>query len=271
MTPTARSIFHSPSPGAEAERRFFAAIRTPDGVLKTTDRQRMGDLNAELATWCRDRGLSSVDILDVAASSGVSSADLRADLQSHAVQADITATDILMDGALMRVGPGCYALVDDKGRVLQHDLFGLAIRPYYSGNPPHDLVSFAANQIHRVLAALRAPVMVRQIKLVSQAGEGIRFLQDDLFADSPELNGRFDVVRAANVLNLVYFDRDRICAAVRNLTRRLKGPGALLVVNRTDEAGVNNGSLFELGAAGSYRVAARIGAGSEVEDVVLSL
>jgi hypothetical protein len=271
VTPTARSIFlSSAAPCTENESRFFAAIRTSDGVFKTTDRQRMGDLNSSLASWCKTRGMISIDLLDVAASSGVSTSDLHQDLLERGIQARVTAADILIDGRLLRLFPGCYALVDIRNKVLQHDLFGIAIRPYYSNKLTHYLVSLCANLIHRVLSSATAPFLVKCVKLVSRSAENIRFVQDDLFENNDQLNGCFNIVRAANILNEGYFERDRIQIAVRNLTRRLKGAGSLLIVNRTLEDGTNHGSVFELTEEGAYHVVCRVGTGSEVEDCVLS-
>ncbi len=51
----------------------------------------------------------------------------------------------------------------------------------------------------------------------------------------------------------------------------LAGPGALLLVCRTDPNGVNDASLFSLGADGGFSVELRLGAGSEIEDLVLSI
>lgn len=272
MIPTARNIFLSATtPREEDEKRFFSAIRTRTGVFKTTSAARMRDLNMLLASHCEERSISSFTLLDVAASSGVSTVDLFNDLAERGITARVTATDILIDGKIVRVAPGYHALLDKSGRVLQHDIIGIAVRPYYSRNPAHNLATALANALHRALSLAGAPTLVEEVKLVSQAGTGVSFLEDDLFEDNPQLNGQFDVIRAANVLNRSYFDSDLIERAIVNLTRKLKGEGSVLVVNRTLENGSNHGSLFELTKTGQYIVLGRLGHGSEVEDIVVSV
>jgi hypothetical protein len=231
----------------------------------------MSDLNFSLVSWCERKELISVDVLDVAASSGISTSDLRHDLLERGIQARVAATDILMFGKILRFAPGCYALVDQENNVLQHDFFGVAIRPYYSHKPSADFVTLCANLAHRLLAYVTGPVLVENVKFVSPSAQNIQFVHDNLFKNNADLNSCFDVVRAANILNHGYFEKDRIRAAVRNLTRRLKGGGSLFIVNRTLEDGTNHGSFFELSDEGTYQVVSRIVTGSEIEEIVLSL
>ena len=49
----------------------------------------------------------------------------------------------------------------------------------------------------------------------------------------------FDVIRAANILNLVYFPVDQIGRMLATLKQRLK-EGGLLIIVRTHPSGENN-------------------------------
>jgi chemotaxis methyl-accepting protein methylase len=80
----------------------------------------------------------------------------------------------------------------------------------------------------------------------------------------------FDVVRAANILNLVYFDAPTLTAMVSNLRERLRD-GGLLVVCRTNHENVNHGTVFGLDPARNLRVLARINDGSEIEPIICAM
>jgi chemotaxis methyl-accepting protein methylase len=94
-------------------------------------------------------------------------------------------------------------------------------------------------------------------------------VEDDIL-----LNGsyrkRFHVLRAANILNIAYFDVPTLERMVSNLRARLL-PGGLFIVCRTDEAGVNNASVFTLGDDGRFVATARLNEGSEIAELVLRL
>jgi hypothetical protein len=81
------------------------------------------------------------------------------------------------------------------------------------------------------------------------------------------LANRFDIVRAANLLNRNYFDADRLRLMVGNLKSYARRPGGLIVINRTHEDGTNHGTIFR---AGDEDVATvhRLGGGSEIESLV---
>jgi hypothetical protein len=48
------------------------------------------------------------------------------------------------------------------------------------------------------------------------------------------------------------------------------GAGSFLIVNRTYPDGNNHGTIFQLSEANKFEVVARMGDGSEIEDIVLS-
>src|SRR6185437_1446750 len=97
----------------------------------------------------------------------------------------------------------------------------------------------------------------------------LRAVEDDILLNTG-LARRFHVLRAANILNLAYFDRPTLERMLVNLRGRLL-PGGLLIVCRTHEAGVNNASVFTLGGDGRLTLTARLNQGSEITDLVLQL
>ena len=81
---------------------------------------------------------------------------------------------------------------------------------------------------------------------------------------TPNFVGRFDFIRAANILNACYFPADRLVVAIDNIRSYCSGPGALVLVLRS-RGSKHDGTLFELGPDGKFNVKVRVGKGSEVE------
>jgi chemotaxis methyl-accepting protein methylase len=109
----------------------------------------------------------------------------------------------------------------------------------------------------------------RPLDLVSSALSSlpdVKIIEDDILADTS--TDIVDVLRAANILHKAYFDEDTLSRMVRNLRRRLRS-GGIMIVCRTDYGGRNNASLFRLNANGKFEVLARLNAGSDIEDLVL--
>jgi chemotaxis methyl-accepting protein methylase len=97
----------------------------------------------------------------------------------------------------------------------------------------------------------------------------IEVVEDDILVNRA-YRECFDVVRAANILNRGYFDEGTLIAMLLNLRNRLR-KGGLLVVCRTNDRNVNNGSILVLGEDGRLGRLARLNEGSEVEDLALNL
>jgi chemotaxis methyl-accepting protein methylase len=93
---------------------------------------------------------------------------------------------------------------------------------------------------------------------------GLSIAEEDIL--QPLALGAFDLVRAANVLNRVYFTPDVLRDMAASLWNRLLPDGMLLVVR--SRSGFNNGTLFAR-SEGKSEIVARLGEGSEIEDIVL--
>ncbi|HVY43999.1 MAG TPA: ATP-binding protein [Hyphomicrobiaceae bacterium] len=273
MTPTASRFFDAPASAISAadEARFFSAIRLANGTFKTTAAGRMRDLDALLARCAHDLRLLAPAVLDVAVSSGVTTAELGRALADAGLRPAITATDLAIEARLVEVARGVRVLQDSAGRDLQYDIAGVPIRPwarrldYVTG---YRLLSMLARRLCRNNKDSPA----RSVQLISRRIDdrsGISFVEDDLIRPNPQFERRFDIVRAANVLNRDYFDHTALSAMISNLIAYLRGPGALLVLNRTHLDGSNHGSICRLEPSGTMLVVARIGRGSEVEETAL--
>jgi hypothetical protein len=99
---------------------------------------------------------------------------------------------------------------------------------------------------------------------------GISIVENDIFERTSAFVGRFDFIRAANILNRGYFTQAQIVRAVANIRAYCRGPGALFLVLRSNGSS-HAGTLFELAPDGRFLVQTRIGTGSEIEQIVLNL
>jgi hypothetical protein len=231
----------------------------------------MLDLDAVTARLSHERSWRRPAILDVGVSSGITTLDLRKAMISNGIIPSVIATDIGIRAAIVTLAPGIKVLVDASEAPLQYDLFGLAVRPW---NRRLDYISgyWLLTKITRNLVSNRIRVSVREhVTLISRwvtSGDTIDFIEDDLAVRNPAFEDRFDIVRAANILNRGYFDTAKLKIMIDNLKSYARGPGALIIVNRTHQDGTNHGSIFEVLPDKSLHILRRVGIGSEVENLV---
>lgn len=288
--PTVREALLAREGDGDAHRReamednFFRRLRLPGGVTKRTRRGRLADLDALVAEHlpCGRR----LELMDVAVSSGVTTLDWAASLRRAGFDFRLVAGDATPAAWLLSLGRRVEVLVDGAGRPLQYDLFGRAMRSAAPGPLAmlpwlgRLLTRFALpwdGDLRRSLAARREvrgrrPLRSQRVALVVPellADPAIELVEDDLLAwGADPLAGRFDVVRAANLLNRGYFDEDALRRMLARLVARLK-PGSLLAVCRTEEDGSNHATVFRRGEEGLEPIA-RLGCGSEVEELAAS-
>lgn len=274
--PTARDLFLSsalsdPGTRVESERAFFRTITIRNGTHKTTCARRLDSVNA-VVNELLPRG-RVLEIMDAAISSGVTTLEWMDAMEQAGIRFRMTAGDVCVNGFLLSFGRWMRVLVDEAGYPLQFDLFGRGI-PYPIGLrrtvlcPPLLPLTVACRwTLPALMPSLRR--RATSVPLVSSdlRERSVKVVEDDLLA-AGAFAGHFDVVRAANVLNRSFFDDEALALMCANLHARLKREG-LLVVCSTDDGGVNHGTAFRLNAAGRLEVAARIGDGSAIEQLVL--
>ena len=275
--PSARSFLLRPLRlGLEAECQFFRALRTSNGVFKTTASRRLVEVNEAFATLFS--GSTRPFIMDVGASSGITTVEWRDDLLARGYKPEFVATDTMVLGWLRRLASDHYVLTDLSGRILQHEYAGETYAPevFESFTTSVRQTAFrrrswsdGANYWHRWTDA--RGWSKKLVSLTSPRARDISFVVDDVLQPSRrDFEGRFDVVRAANLLNHCYFSTEEITRAVRNLRSRLR-IGGIFVVNRTLPDETNHASLFTLGDNNGFALKARVGDGSEIEDIVLGI
>lgn len=285
--PTVREALLAREGGGDPRRReaiednFFRRLRLPDGVTKRTHRGRLADLDA-LVSEHLPRG-RRLEVMDVAVSSGVTTLDWAARLRRAGFEVRLVAGDLTPAAWLLSLGKRIEVLVDGSGRPIQYDLFGravpsaapgpLAVLPWL-GRLLTRLALAWDGDLRRSLAAGREvrglrPLRSRRVALVVpelSADPAVALVEDDLLASSADpFAGRFDAVRAANLLNRGYFDDDTLRRMLARLAARLKSDG-LLAVCRTEEDGTNHATIFRH-SGGGLEPLARLGRGSEVEEL----
>lgn len=299
--PTVHEVFFASKTSVEEqdalERRFFARVALANGTFKTTYPNRLDDINEAFFPHLVKLTDRPVRIMDVGASSGISTVEWYAYLSGSGIDCDITGSDLAIYAWLLslRFTSKVGALLDRNGNIVYFDLFGIGWSPQPSSQPlqHHTLRTFLKQLANRGLTALfRATTMIdgnpplvkaaramprhgfvlkyQPIALLSRSfacNDRLRMIEDDLLAENNlELYHAFDVIRAANILNLVYFPVHLIRRMLATLKQRLR-EGGLLIVDRTDLSGENNATIFRL-SNNQFCLLDRFGNGSEIEPIV---
>lgn len=279
MTISAQEFYDlSPADAGPVEAEFYARLKMRNGTFKLTRPNRFQSVEEAFAPEIVRRSHAIGKVLDVGVSTGVTTLDLDAMLADSGVTAELTATDLYIDAQIVSLSRGVRVMADSSGWPLQYDLFGRPIRPWVR-RLDYITLAFLPLAAARAIARARLPGAIAQgrtrpVRMVTRRAEAesrVVFEENDVFARTESFAGRFDLIRAANILNLTYFDTETIRLGLENLRHYLRGPGALLWIARTDEDGHNTATLFELAAHGRFEVVASVGGGSEIESIVLDL
>jgi hypothetical protein len=264
---------------AKDEETFFTSIMAKNGTYKTTFQSRFVQTNEELLHLISSRVIRINSILDIGISSGISTLELYEHLSSHGYETRIVGTDLLIDAYMVAVLPGCYALVDQSGFPLLFDVLGQGMKPWVTRQDYASgffLVRKGINTLfrrlaNRILSSIHQSG-VKRVKLVTPRllkEANIRACEDDITRYNPALAGKFDFVRAANVLNRGYFGDDALRNIIANIKRYMMPSCSTLLVMRTHEDRRNHGTLFRLEPSGHFISLRQFGDGSEIEHLVL--
>jgi hypothetical protein len=260
---------------SELEHSFFRAVRLANGTFKTTRAERLCDLNRLVEQHLPLR--RPLTIKDVAVSSGVSTVEWSEQLRGRGIEHRMTATDLTISALLVSFTDQLRILFDGGGTILQIDIADYPVYPRLSGRldrllagVPSKLAGrFAARQlamcIHRRPDSISS--FARQLELVTPRLRqlGIEVKEEDL-TDPNISERRWDVVRAANILNRGYFGSEVLRQMLEGLTSSLE-VGGVLAVCRTEQNGNNHGSVWRLQPDRSLELLGRVGRGSEIEDL----
>jgi hypothetical protein len=256
---------------AAEEANFFTWLKTGNATFKRTLPGRFRDIDAIVLEKIAAAGGNLADILDIGISSGTTTLELldTARVAGHVPR--ICATDRSLAARLICWPLGFSALLEPGGHVLQYGIFGAPLRAwrrrldYVTGMV---LVQKLAEWTIGRAARRRGG---RDVALVSPrlAGtKGVELVEDDVTRRNAAFEGRFDLVRAANILNRDYFDTATLRQSATNLMRYMRSDGSWLLIIRTHEDGEQNGTLFRRHGP-ALAIVHRFGSGSEIESLVL--
>jgi hypothetical protein len=256
------------------ECEFFSSLKMRNGTFKRTRPSRFAEVETELAPVFRQHAKGIRQVLDVGASIGRTTIELADFLRAHGASPQVVGTDLFVDAHLVEIAPGLRVLTDAEGWPLQYDVAGMAVRVWIRRLdyltlaivPRFIALSLLRPRLSRMVANGRSlPVRMASRAL---AGRSIELIENDIFVPTPSFFGRFDFIRAANILNLGYFSADQLALAISNIRSYCHGPGTLLLVLRSGGSR-HDGTLFELGMDGKFSAKGRVGQGSEIEPLIL--
>ena len=260
------------------EDEFFTSLRVRNRNFKQTGAGRLADLNELIVGYLEHNQRRISQVLDIGISSGITTLELHSSLVKSGQSPKLLGTDLVLNATLVDVPPFCRALVDDSGDVLQYEVMGHAVRPWRRRLDFLTGMIFIRAIVNQTCASrarrlAQADSRVRRVALISHRlteNPDIRAIEDDVMVENAQFLQRFDLVRIANVLNREYFEPPTLRLALNHITSYLAGPGALLLVARTNEHTGQHATLFEVCADGSsLQAVARTGTGSEIERLVL--
>ncbi len=275
MTFTARQFFLVERQQADpaTESRFFSNLKMRNGTFKLTQPSRFAALEAEIGLRIAERAAHMRQVLDVGVSTGLTTIELADFLRAKGASAEVIGTDLFIQAHLVEIAPEFRVLSDNEGWPLQYDVAGRPIRAWVRRLDyitlmivPRLLARAALRPRLRSMIAEGRCVAVR-METTGLAERNIELVENDIFVATPRFVGRFDFIRAANILNLSYFPAARIRDAIANI-RSYCRPSALILIARS-RGSRHDGTLFELEPDGIFAVRARVGNGSEIEALVL--
>jgi hypothetical protein len=263
------------------EDEFFSALKVGNSTFKLTSAGRFAVLDESLIRTIGRFPGRLENVLDVGISSAATTIDLYDRLKRAGHDVRISATDLTIEAYIVPVLPGCRVLVDGQGHVLQYDIFGRALRPWRRRLDLVTGMTFVRRVAHRLLGRraeelIQAGILTEaeQVQLVSPRvtrHAAITTMQDDILVPNRVFAAKFDLIRAANILNLDYFDHSDLRRALKNVVSYMSGPGAWLLLARTDKrSGEHHATFFRMDRDGRLMVVTRFGAGSEVEAIALN-
>lgn len=282
-------------PPSAAELNVFqslvANLRLSSGVYRTTYRGRFQELDGAIDALLAARHApeSPLEVHDWAASDCLTSAEWAVSLFQRFPRASLIASDLILFLVEATLPDGSIFFLEPSGQLLQYVRRPFVIRLV----PPEPRLMLVNHWIGRRaearLAALQLSIPqawldsndtelttpAAALRKVPLSHPEARLLaeRDPRFTMRPHsvfepLGRPADVIRTMNIFNRAYLPPERLRDGARAVWKSLKS-GGCWIVGRTDEdnGGGNKATIFER-TESAFRVMARIGGGSEIEDYV---
>jgi hypothetical protein len=250
-------------------------FRTSNGTTRLTFRHRLLDVDTttlELLQQWHPRD-SELHVEDRAASNCLTSAEMAEQLFQVFPRATIEASDRLLYVLRISLGRGKAYIIEPDGELLQYICPPFVV--YLNSREPYrcPLRRLLAARAKKSFVRLRLPqgcgeYAIDRISCIHPEADSfckrdprLRICTRSVFEHHPGL----DVLRTMNILNQAYFPVERLVEGVNAAFQSLQ-PGGLWIVGRT--SGNTNDVTFFRRTEHEWEVMARIGKGSEIEELV---
>jgi len=204
-----------------------------DGVFKTTSQHRLVKTDEIIVDFLRSMKKRECAILDVGASDGTTTLDLHERIKAALPGHNVAITMIDRNVHMARFeGRVVNEYRDSSGKPLMVQLGRLGFRyprSEYRFDILHNLLMKVYSEFREKLEFRKSEEYMLINPLVSRT-ETIQVIEQDLFKVD-QLGKKFDVIRACNVLNDVYFSKEQIQTAER-LFCSIMNDGGLYVKTR---------------------------------------
>jgi hypothetical protein len=243
--------------------KFYTDIYVPEKTSKKTKQNRFPDLDFHTINILKEQKKCIVH--DIAVSSAISSYELYNLMNKENINCEFYISDkyaeiFIKKGFITKVFSSdkqlifgyfaCFFACDKNIFFpLTVLLFKLLSKNKIKGNYDFKLLLFH-------------PEMLKKIR-----NEEITNISYDIF--ETEIIEKFTFVRAMNILNLGYFNKDKIVSGLKNIIKSMKN-NAVLLVGRTNAENINNASFFK-NENGKLIHVKDINAGSEIKNVIENL
>lgn len=250
-------------------------FRTSNGTTRLTYRQRMMDVDSmTLELLCNYHPQhADLRVQDRAASNCLTSAEWAEQLFRAFPYATFEASDRLLYVLRISLGRGNDYIIEPDGNPLQYIRPPFVVflnSPYRC--PVRRLVAARGKKLFQELGLPQrcSEYRMDRISCIHPEAEALRkrdsrffICNRSVFENSPGL----DVLRTTNILNKNYFPIPKLVEGAKAAFESLT-PGGLWIVGRTLKNQTNHVTFFRR-AENRWKVVARLGKGSEIEDIVM--
>lgn len=257
----------------QLEENLYARIKMSNNTYKRTYSGRLDEVNEEIVGLISSMNLEEVYLMDVGASSGITTLEWHEQLKEEGIQAKVIATDAFIDAYQVKVVPNFFEIIlDYERKLIEYNVGSMVFQGLMYC--PLSMLIYPVAKLFIYLAQwqMKGKISVfeiKQIELIHSAfnnKKDIKFIKDDIINDKHYI-GQIDCLRASNILNKGYFDKSTLLQIIGNLKARLK-EGGLFVVTRTHLDKQNHASIFQL-VNNQFLLLKDIGDGSEVKPLIL--
>lgn len=276
---TAKFDRADPDAAAENQHEFTAIlqdIRVND-VWKFTSKGRLPETEKAVLRFLEtyrprpgDPG-APVQILDVGASDGSTTVDLLQAIRKNGnYNVEITTTDLC--NALYRYRKGIVTEYRSSGGhpvLVRIGRLGLRLPDSeYEWNWPATALARWYLSLGGLRAAMTEDLRISLINPSAERDPDIRIEELDCLELRPSLVGRFDLVRASNIITPRYgFEGEKLQRALKNIHAYLRNGGGLIISRNQRHSEIEHGSTWKKGEQGFIHVG-DFGSGSEIRTAV---